>query len=273
MMSAFVDNFAREWTMSLPRAARRAALPIALAMNLSCSNSNNGPAGPTNPFGIVLENIGLGVVSSPSQNTSYPTGTVVNYAFTASDATSRVYVTIDGVVAASSGTVTIDKSHTFNAFVDNQVGRPVPNFTARTSAGATVRMTDYLGKITLVDFSEPTCVGSPPEANALKAHYATYQPRGLEILTVLVSCPGLSNCPLNSPSPAATLDSWKSTYGLPYPVVSDVSGVTRIFNWSIPEKTTDFPVTYIVDAGGTIRYRFRGFDAAGISAALSALFP
>jgi peroxiredoxin len=285
MMSASLPGHPQERDMQStavslsPRTALVRTLQSAgvLALLIACASCDkNNPAGPSTGFSIVLEKVGFGVIANPSQNTNYAAGASVSYAFTAQDGVSGVYLTIDGVQAPSSGTVTMDKGHTFNAVINNQVGFRAPSFSGMNAIGGIVRLSDYLGKIVFVDFAEPTCAGSPPQAAALKTHYNNYHSKGLEILTVLVNCPGLNNCPANSPSSSARLSSWTTTYGLPYPVISDPSGVTNIFNWSIPDRTTDFPTSYIVNASGNIIYRFRGFDqpttSNAISAALALLF-
>ena len=134
-------------------------------------------------------------------------------------------------------------------------------------------MSEYRGKIVFADFSAITCEGSINEAPALQSHYNRYHSRGLEIMTILEDCPALHDCPADKVATAAQLRTWQQTYGLSFPVVSDPGNVTRIFNYSERSGSTGFPTGYIIDANGVIRYRFSGFDAAGISAALATLLP
>jgi len=214
-----------------------------------------------------------GVTASPTQTTSYTQGTVVNYKFTATDGFSTPYVTLDSNVAQASGTVTMDAVHSLTALLHNEPGYQAPDFSGQTAGGQTIRLSDYSGKVVLIDFSEKTCPGSIAEAPSLRTHYSKYHSRGLEILTVLVQCPGLHNCPTNQVAAASDLSAWTQTYSLPFPVVTDQSHATTLFNWTVSTSTPDFPAGYIVDAGGTIRYRFRGYNEADLSAALATLFP
>ena len=82
---------------------------------------------------------------------------------------------------------------------------------------------------------------------------------------MLVNCSGLHSCPVDKPSPSTDLQGWRQAYALSFPVVSDQSNATQIFNYSEKDKTTDFPAGYIVDQAGIIRNRFKGFDRTSIT--------
>jgi peroxiredoxin len=248
-----------------------------LALCLSCGGGSGSSGTPTQPstpsFALTLESVRLGVVSTPAQATSYPQGTAVNYRFVTRDGTSDVFVTMDAARVAPSGTVIMDRTHVFRAAVDIDPGAQALDISGPTWDGRTVRLSDYRGKIVLVDFSAITCEGSIIQAPALRGYYNTYHARGLEIITVLQDCPALHDCPANQLPTSDQLRVWQQTYNLPFPVISDPGNLTRVFNYSEKDKASSFPSNYLIDGAGVIRYRFAGFQDVAIKAALAALFP
>ena len=272
--------------VTLPQASRqrstfRTLRPICLAAPLllcqACSSGNSvtNPSQPAVLFSLRPEFVGLGVTSSftppPVQNQDYKEGTVVTYKFTATDGTSDVLVTLDSGTVPATGTVTMNRAHVFRAAINTNPGSHAPDFVGQTADGRTVHLTDYRGKVVVADFSEQTCPGSNTAAPILQSIYNSYRSRGVEVITILVNCPGLHNCPLNAPSPAADLRTWQQRYGLSFQLVSDVSNATAIYNFSSVTLVTDFPAGYIIDGSGVIRSRVGSFEDTPVRASLDAL--
>ena len=144
----------------------------------------------------------------------------------------------------------------------------MPAFVGLDAAGKSVRTIDLKGKVAFVDFGEMTCPGSIAGAPVLRSLYGTHHPRGLEFVTVLVYGPTTK-----IPSTTTDLRTWQQTYALQFPIVSDPSNATKIFNINVADRSTDFPTEYLVDAAGVIRYRSSGWDESGLKAALATYFP
>lgn len=248
------------------RAKRIGLLVSLLLADYACGGANAGPnTGPSQvQFALVQEFVGLGVTPTltpaPGSGNSYAADTVVSYRFAPTDGTSDVVVTLDSAPAAATGTVTMNRTHVFRAALNTEPGSPVPDFTGQTVDGRVLRLHDYTGKVVVADFSSQDCPGSHTAAPILQSLYDAYHARGLEVITVLVDCPQLHNCPVNRPAAVADLQSWQQTFHLSFFVVSDQSNATQVFNYSEKDRTTGFPTGYVIDRGGVIRARLGSWE-------------
>ena len=195
----------------------------------------------------------------------------MSYRFAATDGTADVVVSLDAAPAAANGTVTMNRTHVFRAGLNTEPGSPAPDFTGQTVDGRVLRLHDYAGKVVVADFSSQDCPGSHTAAPILQSLYDAYHARGLEVITVLVDCPQLHNCPLNRPAAVADLQSWQQAFHLSFPVVSDQSNATQIFNYSEKDRTTGFPTGYVVDRSGVIRARVGSWYGSAIKAIVETL--
>jgi peroxiredoxin len=66
------------------------------------------------------------------------------------------------------------------------VGRPAADFDAPDTSGRNVRLADFRGRFVLLDFWASWCVPCRQENPGLKALYATYRDKGLEIIGISV---------------------------------------------------------------------------------------
>lgn len=115
------------------------------------------------------------------------------------------------------------------------------DFVLKDQAGITHRLSDYRGKVVLVNFWAswcPPCIYEMPALQKLKKRYAD---RPFEILTINV---GETKNRVRKFSKAIKLD---------LPVLLDSSSKTYN-NWNI----TILPTSFIIDSDGQIRYRILG---------------
>lgn len=73
-----------------------------------------------------------------------------------------------------------------------QVGKPAPDFTARDSAGQTVRLADYAGKTVVLEWTNHDCpfVRKHYGAHAMQDLQKTWTGKGVIWLSVISSAPG-----------------------------------------------------------------------------------
>lgn len=102
-------------------------------------------------------------------------------------------------------------------------------------------LSDYRGKVVLVNFWAswcPPCIREMPELQKLKKHFAD---RPFEILTINVA------------EPEDRISQFSRSIKLNLPVLLDVSSKTY-HRWDV----NILPTSFLIDGGGQIRYRARG---------------
>lgn len=122
--------------------------------------------------------------------------------------------------------------------------KPAPAFALPGLHGETVRLSDYRGKVVLVNFWGTWCVPCKEETPALAAVYRKLRDQGLEIIGV-----DLRNQERPGPDGDADVRAFTERYGVTYPIALDVAGETaRAF------QIYPLPTSFFVDQSGTIRY-------------------
>ncbi len=132
-----------------------------------------------------------------------------------------------------------------NAFVCAQdkaeLGKPAPQFTLNDSSGKAVSLSDFSGKVVVLEWVNPQCP-------FVQRHYQTGTMKTLadkyngKVVWLAV----------NTTSSATPADNaaWISQYALPYPILSDTGGtVAKAYG----AKTT--PHMFIIDQQGKLAYR------------------
>jgi thiol-disulfide isomerase/thioredoxin len=110
--------------------------------------------------------------------------------------------------------------------------------------GAKVSLSDFRGKVVLVEFWAtwcPPCRESIPELTTLSAKYAD---RGLVLLAISVDKGG---------DVAATVSSFAREHGVTYPVLLDDGKVNTRFG------VTSIPALFLIDKNGALVKQFTGF--------------
>ncbi len=117
----------------------------------------------------------------------------------------------------------------------NLMGKPAPDFVLKTYDGRTVRLSDYRGKVVLVNFWASWCHECSKEAPAVEAVWEKYRDKG-----VMVIGPAYMDQPDESMA-------FVAKYGLTYPVGLDVQG--RIYQLY---HVKGIPETFVIDRNGTV---------------------
>ena len=118
--------------------------------------------------------------------------------------------------------------------------RPLaPEFTATTLTGSKLSLSDYRGKVVVLNFWGSWCVPCRAEAPTLAAVAAKYQPSGVSFLGVDVR------------DTTASALAFAHSFHITYPSVSDESSaITLDFTAKVPIAGT--PTTLVVDRTGHI---------------------
>lgn len=122
-----------------------------------------------------------------------------------------------------------------------QMSRLAPAFNLPGLDGKSVQLSDYRGKVVLVNFWGTWCEPCKEETPALQAAYAELQPRGLQIIGV--------NLYSQETGGEEAVRAFVQPFGVTYPIALDRDGETaRAF------QISPIPVSYLIDQNGTIRF-------------------
>jgi cytochrome c biogenesis protein CcmG, thiol:disulfide interchange protein DsbE len=125
-----------------------------------------------------------------------------------------------------------------------ELNRPAPDFTLPGLGDTSVRLSDYRGKVVLVNFWGTWCEPCKDETPALQAAYQRLREQGLVIVGV-----DLRNQERPGEQGDADVRNFTARYGVTYPIALDLAGETgRAF------QIYPIPTSYFIDRNGSIRY-------------------
>lgn len=126
------------------------------------------------------------------------------------------------------------------------VGKKAPEILGRDLAGKEVRLSDYRGKVVLIDFWRPAC---PPCALLHKQEVyfsRTYAKRGLAIVGVFLS---------DALEAGRKVEEREE---ISWPSIADTSGAIS-YQWGVRGT----PTVFLLDGEGVIRYLSNGYPPEG----------
>jgi len=133
-----------------------------------------------------------------------------------------------------------------------EVNKPAPDFALPGLDGKDVRLSDYRGKVVLVNFWGTWCEPCKDETPALQAIHQRLGDQGLVIIGV-----DLRNQERSGPDGVADVRAFTERYGVTYPIALDVAGeMARAF------QIYPIPTSFFIDPSGKIRYVRAGPIAA-----------
>jgi len=125
-----------------------------------------------------------------------------------------------------------------------QTNRPAPDFALTGIDGRTVRLSDYRGKVVLLNFWYTGCAPCREETPALEAAYRKLSPQGLEIIGMDVRAnerPGADG--------DADIRTFMEAHGVTYPIALDTDSQSgRDYQVYV------LPTSLMIDREGKIRY-------------------
>jgi cytochrome c biogenesis protein CcmG, thiol:disulfide interchange protein DsbE len=119
------------------------------------------------------------------------------------------------------------------------IGAPAPSLVATTLDGRTLDLAKLRGKVVLVNYWATWCAPCRKEMPTLDAFYRRYRGRGLEIIGISVDFARDAE------------KARRSAAAQSYPMV--LSDEIKDNGFGAPEGV---PITYVIDAGGTVRDKF-----------------
>jgi cytochrome c biogenesis protein CcmG/thiol:disulfide interchange protein DsbE len=122
-----------------------------------------------------------------------------------------------------------------------RVNDPAPDFTAPTLRGEMVRLSDYRGKMVILNFWASWCGPCRSEMPAIEAASGRYRDAGVVVLGMNVS--------ESAATAAAFVEEFKLTFSILLDPTGAVSGVYRV---------RSLPTTFFIDREGILREQFTG---------------
>ena len=126
-------------------------------------------------------------------------------------------------------------------------GAPASDFTLRDVDGKNVSLSDYAGKIILIDFWATWCVPCTAEIPHLDALYQKHKDQGFVVL-------GIS---MDGPETIANVASFVRSNNMTFPVLLDEE--TRVVGVYNPKRTA--PLSVLIDRAGRISRVRSGYSA------------
>ncbi len=120
------------------------------------------------------------------------------------------------------------------------------NFSSTTENGAPLKLSDYRGKVVVVNFWYGTCVPCRVEAPILESLYTKYQSEGVAFIGV------------NTADQPDTALSFEKNFGVTYPSVMDVDSGSARIAFAGAVAPTAVPTTFVLDRKGRIAARITG---------------
>ena len=146
-------------------------------------------------------------------------------------------ITIVVLLAASVGIIMAVVNFDKQEVVVLEAGQPAPDFTLDTLDGNKVTLSEYKGKVVMVNFWASWCQPCRQEMPDIEKAYETYKDQGLVVLGVNLS---EKNVPIQG---------FVKQYDLTFPILMDRQGTTAVDLY----KVKPIPTTFFVDREGILR--------------------
>jgi cytochrome c biogenesis protein CcmG, thiol:disulfide interchange protein DsbE len=118
-----------------------------------------------------------------------------------------------------------------------KTGQAAPDFTVQTLDGKTVKLSDYKGKVVMLNFWATWCEDCRTEMPELIKTYEEHKDQGLVILGVDIK------------ESQAAVKTFADTNDVNYPIVMDKDGAVALDEY----KVKPIPTTFFIDRDGVLR--------------------
>ena len=125
-----------------------------------------------------------------------------------------------------------------------QSSTKAPNFTLQDLSGKAVSLSDYKGKVVLIDFFATWCPPCRASVPMIERLHRTYTDKGLVVLAISLDEGGWDY-----------VKSFQSEYGITYAILKGTDDVAMKY------MVRTIPLIVLADKSGTVRKRILGFGS------------
>ena len=121
--------------------------------------------------------------------------------------------------------------------------KPAPNFALKDINGNNISLTDYKGKVIILDFWAtwcPPCIKEIPDFIEL---YEQYKDKGFVMIGISLYQAGIE-----------VVKEFAQSYKINYPIAMDDGQVNKAYG-----GITSIPTTFVIDSKGNIRKKYVGY--------------
>jgi peroxiredoxin len=136
------------------------------------------------------------------------------------------------------------------ALQSDNTRQPAPDFALNDANGKSMRLSDFRGRVVLLDFWATTCGGCVEEIPGFIEVSKTYSRKGLATIGVSEDIPYAN---LSGPEEAwGRVKPFVQTHAMPYPVLMGNADVTTRY------RIEALPLTYLIDSRGRVAAVYKG---------------